>query len=236
MKQADCPAEARTQLPAISSRFGLRQWERLRPVPTVKELSLKLATEPGVWTQRRLRLQLFVFAGERCQEVTRRHSAATPSSSADRNSLTHWPWLVEQHAKSCLPPVAACEECSKLRPPSFFFLFPPLQAKHVLPHYVLVCARPRLLTQTRCNLFNPPLSWADKAWPPNTLLHLTQPGGIVFHFITSSSAAAYRFGERHIFRYVWFEARTAHESKRKKNHAHAEVNPSYKATQCNHAP
>lgn len=112
--------------------------------------------------------------------------------------------------------------------PLFFFLFPPLQAKHVLPHYVLVCARPRLLTQTRCNLFNPPLSWADKAWPPNTLLHLTQPRGIVFHFITSSSAAAYRFGEagrrgsvggcmeRHIFRHVWFEARTAHESKRRK--------------------
>lgn len=196
MEQGDCSAEARTQLPDISSRFRLRQWERLRSVPTVKELSVKPATEPGVWTQRRLRLQLFVFAGERCQEVTRRHSAATPSSSADRNSLTHWPWLVKQHAKSCLPPVAACEECSKLRPPSFFFfLFPPLQAKHVLPHYVLVCARPRLLTQTRCNLFNPPLSWADKAWPPNTLLHLTQPRGIVFHFITSSSAAAYRFGE-----------------------------------------
>lgn len=102
--------------------------------------------------------------------------------------------------------------------PLFFFLFPPLQAKHVLPHYVLVCARPRLLTQTRCNLFNPPLSWADKAWPPNTLLHLTQPRGIVFHFITSSSATAYRFGgwrgwmERHIFRHVWFEACTTHKS------------------------
>lgn len=31
MKQADCSAEARTQLPDISSRFRLRQWERLRP-------------------------------------------------------------------------------------------------------------------------------------------------------------------------------------------------------------
>lgn len=51
--------------------------------------------------------------------------------------------------------------------------FSPRQAKHVLPHYVLMWARPRLLTQTQCNLFNPPLSWADKAWPPNTLLHLT---------------------------------------------------------------
>lgn len=113
------------------------------------------------------------LAGEWSLEVTCPHSAAAPFSSLDCNRLTRWPRLVKQHAKSCLPPVAVCEECSKLRP--LFFFFSPLQAKHVLPHYVLVWARPRLLTQTQCNLFNPPLSWADKAWPPNARLHLTQP-------------------------------------------------------------
>lgn len=63
------------------------------------------------------------LAGEWSPEVTCPLSAAAPFSSVDCNRLTHWPRLVKQHAKSCLPPVAVCEECSKLRPLFSFFSF-----------------------------------------------------------------------------------------------------------------
>lgn len=53
---------------------------------------------------------------------------------------------------------------------------------------MFLCVRPRPLTQTQCNLFNPPLSRADKAWPPSAVLHLTQPRGEQFsHLITFGS-------------------------------------------------
>lgn len=68
------------------------------------------------------------LAGERSPEVTCPLSAAAPFSSVDCNRLTHWPRLVKQHAKSCLPPVAVCEECSKLRPLFSFFFSPAGQA------------------------------------------------------------------------------------------------------------
>lgn len=147
------------------------------------------------------------------------------SDTSDTRGPVRWP-PARTTTRRKKAPLAACEERCKLQPPSYVFhllllhlhlvLLPPLQAKHVLPHYVPVSARPRLLTRTRCNLFNPPLSWADKAWPPNTRLHLAQPRGIVSHFITSSAVAdaayAYRFwGEERgggrggcIFQHLWF--------------------------------
>lgn len=59
----------------------------------------------------------------------------------------------------------------------------------------LVWARPRLPTHTRCNLFNLPLSRADKAWPPNARLHLTQPRE---SFFTSSPLGIVAAYHRHI--------------------------------------
>lgn len=102
----------------------------------------------------------------------------TLSGSLECLRHTHWPRLVKQHAAICLPPVKNAPSLA-----CFFLPCRPSMSSFIMAPW----ARPRLLTQTRCNLFNPPLSWADKAWPPGTLLHLTQPegGGIVSHFITS---------------------------------------------------
>lgn len=114
------------------------------------------------------------------------HPEDTFSSSLECPRHTHWPRLVKQHAAICLPPVKNAPTLA-----SFFLPCRPSMSSFIM----FLWARPRLLTQTRCNLFNPPLSWADKAWPPSTLLHLTQPGGTGFFASSPRWAAdAYRSG------------------------------------------
>lgn len=114
------------------------------------------------------------------------HPEDTFSSSLECPRHPHWPGLVKQHAAICLPPVKNAPTLA-----SFFLPCRPSMSSFIM----FLWARPRLLTQTRCNLFNPPLSWADKAWPPSTLLHLTQPGGdSLFASSPRWAADAYRSG------------------------------------------
>lgn len=73
--------------------------------------------------------------------------------------------------KSCSPSF----RCPRGNASNFCIFFFILLARPSMSFLIMfpVWARPRLQAQTRCNLFNPPLSWADKAWPPNTRLRLT---------------------------------------------------------------
>lgn len=68
-----------------------------------------------------------VLVGEWSPGLICLNSAATLFNTVEFKRLTYWQ-LVKQHAKSCLPPVAVCEECFKLWPlflpsrPSMSFL------------------------------------------------------------------------------------------------------------------
>lgn len=92
---------------------------------------------PDYWRIRHSSLQcsrvicVFILCAgwaERSPEVFSLHSTVTLFISVECILPTYCPLLVKQHAKSCLPPAAACEDCFKFEPlflpgrPSMSFL------------------------------------------------------------------------------------------------------------------